>query len=191
MKLATSQQFYAHWDRSRGDHDAPERREMDLDAIRPLLGDSFVIECDWPRDHPFTFAGTRLCALFGRDLKNEAFSTLWNDDTRRAIDDFIHIAEDETVGTLTGLTAPDASGAERHLELLILPFRQEPYAPRRITGTLTSPMAGSLMDMRLAKITTWRHLGPALDRPRATTRERLIRKLNLMPGFWVYEGRGS
>src|SRR3979411_214660 len=50
---------------------APERGDIEPGAIRNVLGDSFIIAYDPEADHPFRLAGTRVCALFGRELKGE------------------------------------------------------------------------------------------------------------------------
>ena len=56
---------------------APERADIEPGAIRQVLGDTFVLEVDGRASHPFRIAGTRLCALFGRELKGESFIKLW------------------------------------------------------------------------------------------------------------------
>src|ERR1700759_268729 len=72
MKHRLSQQFFAYWDQKRGEARAPDRSDLKPDDVRELLGDVFVLACDEADRYPFRVAGTRLCALFGRDLKDKS-----------------------------------------------------------------------------------------------------------------------
>ncbi len=49
---------------------APDRSEIEPGAVRELLGDIFVLSYDNAAGYPFRVAGTRVCALLGRDLKD-------------------------------------------------------------------------------------------------------------------------
>ena len=51
-------------------------------TIRRALADTFIVALDEPAGHPFRIAGTRVCALFGRDLKQEPFLDLWSPQSR-------------------------------------------------------------------------------------------------------------
>ena len=71
MKHPSSRDLYAYWNERRGSRLAPERADIEPSAIRQVLGDTFVLAADSVAQHPFRLAGTRLCALFGRELKSE------------------------------------------------------------------------------------------------------------------------
>ena len=77
MKHAASQELYAYWEERRGQRPAPERAEIEPGAIRQVLSDAFILALDDRAGHPFRLAGTRVCALFGRELKGERFIGLW------------------------------------------------------------------------------------------------------------------
>ncbi len=70
MKHPSSREFFAYWDAKRGDARAPDRSEIEPGAVRELLGDIFVLSYDNEAGYPFRVAGTRVCALLGRDLKD-------------------------------------------------------------------------------------------------------------------------
>ena len=82
MKQASSRELFGYWAARRGKRTAPERGEIEPSAIRRALGDVFILEFDRRGGHPFRLAGTRVCALFGRELKNEPFLNLWDEETR-------------------------------------------------------------------------------------------------------------
>ena len=69
MKHAASRELYAYWEGKRGSRPAPERAEIDPGAIRGALGDTFILALDRGAGHPLRLAGTRVCALFGREIK--------------------------------------------------------------------------------------------------------------------------
>jgi hypothetical protein len=86
MKHAGSRELYAYWDKKRGKRAAPERAEIEPGAIRNVLSDAFILALDGGAGHPFRLAGTRVCALFGRELKSEPFIGLWAAASQRTID---------------------------------------------------------------------------------------------------------
>jgi len=73
MKHPSVREFFAYWNGKRGNSRAPDRSEIEPNAVRGLLGDIFVLSCDAAAGYPFRVAGTRVCALFGRDMKDKSF----------------------------------------------------------------------------------------------------------------------
>ena len=82
MKHAASRELYAYWEERRGRRAAPERAEIEPGAIRGALSDAFILSLDAARGHPLRLAGTRVCALFDRELRGEPFLRLWAADSR-------------------------------------------------------------------------------------------------------------
>jgi len=137
MKHAVSRDLYAYWEDRRGIRRAPERADIEPGAIRHVLSDSFILAAgSATADFPFRLAGTRVCALFGRELKGESFVDLWDTASRRTITDLLAILVDETVGTVAGVTAHSAAGDPMELELLLLPLDARRPALARAIGTL-------------------------------------------------------
>jgi hypothetical protein len=122
MKHAVSQDLYAYWQERRGNRLAPERADIAPGPIRHLLSDVFILALDREAGHPFRLAGTRLCALFGRELKGERFIELWAAANATIVSNLLAIAADEQVGTVAGVTGQMANGDAIELELLLLPL---------------------------------------------------------------------
>ena len=182
MKHPSSREFFAYWDAKRGDARAPDRSEIEPGAVRELLGDIFVLSYDNEAGYPFRVAGTRVCALLGRDLKDTSFSALFTPESRREIEDIVtHVAE-EMLAAIAGITATSADGTMVHLELLLLPFNNRAHAPISLTGVL-APFEADLGTIRDFKVTSWRYL----HRPQKFV-PRALRKLAIARGFMVYEG---
>src|SRR3954471_9001847 len=105
MKHPSSRGFFSYWDARRGDARAPDRSEIEPSAVRELLGDIFVLSYDSDAGFPFRVAGTRICALLGRDLKDTSFSALFAADSRREIEDIVTYVAEEMLPAIAGLTA--------------------------------------------------------------------------------------
>jgi hypothetical protein len=182
MKHPSSREFFAYWDAKRGDARAPDRSEIEPGAVRELLGDIFVLSCDSDAGYPFRVAGTRVCALLGRDLKDASFSAMFTPDGRREIEDIISCVAEEMLAAIAGITATSEDGSTAHLELLLLPFNNRAHAPISLTGLL-APFESDLGTIRDFKVTSWRYL----HRPQKLV-PRALRKLAIARGFMVYEG---
>jgi hypothetical protein len=122
MKHAASRELYAYWQGKRGTRAAPERTEIEPGAIRGVLADAFVLALDRSAGHPVRLAGTRMCALFGREIKGEPFLDLWASSNRATMEGLMSILFDECTGTIAGATAQNEKGDSVELELLLLPL---------------------------------------------------------------------
>lgn len=190
MKHAASRELYAYWQEKRGVRPAPERTEIDPGAIRGVLADAFILSLDHQAGHPVRLAGTRLCALFGREIKGEPFLDFWASSSRATVAGLLSILCDECTGTVAGATARNEDGDVVELELLLLPVSMHRPIFARAIGVLaplktpswlgTSPVGPVTLGGR-------RHVG-------ATVEKRLLPRL-MGPrgrlGLVVFEGGRS
>jgi hypothetical protein len=100
MKQASSRELFGYWTARRGKRPAPERGEIEPSAIRRALGDVFILEFERHQGHPFRLAGTRVCALFGRELKNQPLLGLWDAQSRLALANLLDTIADEANGVV-------------------------------------------------------------------------------------------
>jgi hypothetical protein len=183
MKHPSNREFFAYWDQRRGSARAPDRSEIEPGAVRELLGDIFVLSYDASAGYPFRVAGTRVCALLGRDLKDRSFSALFATDGRREIEEIIAVVAEEMLAAVAGITATRQDGSPAHLELLLLPFNTRAHEPISLTGLLAPFETGHAL-LRDFKLTSWRYIG----HPPQKLVPRALRKLAVARGFMVYEG---
>jgi hypothetical protein len=187
MKHAASRELYAYWDEKRGTRPAPERAEIEPGAIRGALSDTFILSLDPGAGHSIRLAGTRICALFGREIKGESFLTLWSAENQPVVAGFLSILTEESTGTVAGVTAKNAAGETIDLELLLLPLGARRPILARAIGVLAplkiphwlgaNPIGALTLGGR-------RHVGAALEKrllPRLTAPRR-------RRGLVVYEG---
>jgi hypothetical protein len=190
MKHAASRELYAYWQEKRGNRAAPERTEIEPGAIRGVLADAFVLTLDRKASFPIRLAGTRLCALFCREIKGESFLDLWASANRPTLEGLLSILSDECIGTVAGATAQNAEGETLELELLLLPLSIRRPIFARAIGVLAPLHIPPWLGARpLGPLTIGgrRHVGAAVEKrlvPRfAAPRGRR--------GYLVYDGGRS
>jgi hypothetical protein len=183
MKHPSNRAFFAYWDAQRGGERAPDRSAIEPGAVRELLGDIFVLSYDGKSGYPFRVAGTRVCALLGRDLKDKSFSALFAPDSRHEIEEIVTVVAEELLGAVAGITATTEDGKPAHLELLLLPFNTRSHTPISLTGLL-APFGDAYGVLSDFKLTSWRYLA----HPPQRLIPRVLKKLQVARGLMVYEG---
>jgi hypothetical protein len=91
MKHASIRARYDYWKARCGARLAPECADIEPEAIRNLLADSFILAFEPCARHPYRIAGTRFCVLFGRELQGEAFLNIWATGARSEVDHLLAI----------------------------------------------------------------------------------------------------
>jgi len=165
VKTATTRKLFAYWNERRGSRLAPERGDIEPAAIRDVLGNSFILAFDPRADHPFRVAGTKMCALFGHELKGEPFGGLWDAVSRDRVSETVAIVADECAPVVAGARAGTTEGT-LDLELLLLPLYHRGQRHLRLLGALTPVAAPYWLGLvRATTLTfgTMRHVGPAIE----------------------------
>jgi hypothetical protein len=189
LKHSSIQELFDYWNVRRGRRPVPDRGDIEPGAIRRVLADTFILSFEERTGHPFRVAGTRVCAMFGRELKNEAFLGLWAVESRALARDLLAIVADEAVGLVAGVTGAGADGVERALELLLLPLSHAGATDSRVLGAL-APTDGAhwLGEVTLGLLTlgTLRYVGPERMTGRETRDTPPVGRIRR--GFVVYDG---
>jgi hypothetical protein len=190
VKHTSTRVIFEYWNRQRGQRSAPTRSEIDPGAIRHALGDTFMLSADFINGIRFRLAGTRVCAMFGREIKGEGLNALWSDASRTQIANIASAAVNETIVTVAGVTGRTEKGAETELELLLLPINQDGRTRIRALGSL-APLAppcwlGEEPIVEL-ELQTLRHVGAA-QADVAVPHFRSGAGQRIRHGFLVYSG---
>ncbi|MDF2118136.1 PAS domain-containing protein [Roseiarcaceae bacterium H3SJ34-1] len=136
MKQAATRELYNYWNDLRQQRAAPNRIDLNPTAIRGVLSNTFMVEVDAGRSYPLRIVGSRMTALFRRELNTEAFMGLWVRDDRRLMMQIIQTVLDEPIPAVVGITAAPPARAPIELELLLLPLRHEGKTHSRMLGSL-------------------------------------------------------
>jgi hypothetical protein len=82
MRRRTSQTLFDYWNEVRGDRLAPRRFDIEPARISSILAETFILERLDPHTFRFRLAGTRICEIFGQELRNTSFLQLFPADDR-------------------------------------------------------------------------------------------------------------
>jgi len=192
MKHSSTRELFDYWDKRRGGRLAPERSEIEPGAIRRVLADTFMLSFDPRGGHPFRIAGTRVCAIFGHELRGSAFSEIWAAASQDCVRDILATVALETVGVVAGASGQSRSGAALELEFLLLPLAHEGGASSRLLGALVPTRTPYWLGMEtLGPLTlgTIRYLGP-LTGPHSMPRHapEMRSNVRIRHGLLVYDG---
>lgn len=132
MKHLGTIELYQYWNRLRRGRPAPARAEIEPADIRTLLADTFILEMDNRSNAIFRLAGTRLCGVFGRELKGFAFLSLWREKDQRAIGRLVRgVVADKSLVVVT-FEGATARGRFTAFELVLLPLEGGVDYPRML-----------------------------------------------------------
>jgi hypothetical protein len=165
MKHSSIRELFNYWNERRGRRAAPERGDIEPGEIRGLLADTFILAFDAPTSHPFRIAGTRVCALFGRELKGEPFVDLWAAASQPLVHDLLTVVASEATGAVAGVRAANLEGSSFEFELLALPLYHRGRTNARLLGALVpTNVPAWLGTSALGPLTlgTLRYLGPGI-----------------------------
>jgi hypothetical protein len=142
MRHSTTRMLFAYWDQVRGNRSAPQRSEINPADIRHILADTFILAAEPQTSPNFRLAGTRLCALMGRELKDVVFSALWTAESRLDVDKTLTDCLAYNTGVVGGVVGTTDCGLSLHLEILLLPLALRTpagsgYETGRIIGSIT------------------------------------------------------
>jgi len=189
MKNAATRALYGYWDRLRAGRAAPERSDLDPGAIRTLLGDVFILEIGGQARHGVRLAGTRICALLGREWRSLPFSEPFAPGEWPGLHALLDGVCATAVPAVAGVVGETHDGRRLDLELLVLPLRHRGRTHARLLGSLCCenwPYWAGQVPLTRLQLVSVRHLTPA-GRPEepdlVSPAPRLpLGRLRLLPG---------
>jgi hypothetical protein len=166
MKTKASRELFDYWNRQRGLRLAPSRTDIDPAAISGVLGDTLMITREAGVEPVFRLAGTRVCSLFGRELKSENFVSLWDARSHAELRSLLDQLLEDATGFVAGVTSQTDEGAPVALELLLLPLYRAGTTEARSIGVLSSHAQNGPVELQSVSgltLTNWRVVGPRLE----------------------------
>ena len=146
MRIKTTIDLFEYWNRIRGDDVAPLRSQVEPTDLRQILSSVFLLEtCEMGRVG-FRLAGTRICDLFGRDLRGVSFSDLW----AHGHDDIEHTAAgvmSHAIPALLNATGFTAAGHRACFEIILLPLRSDEGECDKLLGAIAPAIAASWLEV--------------------------------------------
>lgn len=122
MQHPSTNALFQYWNRLRDGRSAPLRSEIEPADIKTLLADTFILEADTRGEAVFRLAGTRMCAIYGRELKGFSFPSIWRGKDHRMLSRLVRsVFVDRMVVTLD-FRGISAQGRAAEFEMLLLPI---------------------------------------------------------------------
>lgn len=132
MKQDGTIELFQYWNRLRGRRPAPQRTEIEPADIKTRLADTFILERDARGEPVFRLAGTRLCAMHGKELKGHSFTSLWSDRDHDLIGRLSrHVFDDASV-VVASFQGTSHNQRTLTLEMIILPLEGGNESPRAL-----------------------------------------------------------
>jgi hypothetical protein len=80
------QTLYSYWNELRAGRLAPQRLEIEPSRIAGILSETFMLERIDAGTYQYRLAGTRLCEVFGSELRGKNFLDGWSDQDRLVLE---------------------------------------------------------------------------------------------------------
>lgn len=141
MKYKSSQILLNYWNEVRAGRLAPRRLEIEPSRIAGILSETFMLECVDARTFRYRLAGTRLCELFGAELRGANFLTAWSDADRADLERLFSTICDKGAAAVLTLEASTGSGRCLGLEAILLPLQHSGTSITRIIGVMSAASA--------------------------------------------------
>jgi hypothetical protein len=94
--------LYSYWNELRAGRIAPQRLEIEPSRIASILSETFMLEHTDAGTYQFRLAGTRLCEIFGTELRGKNFLDGWSEQDRNALErDLATIGEQGAAAVLS------------------------------------------------------------------------------------------
>lgn len=169
LQHKTSETLYAYWETVRGDRQTPRRFEIDPAKIAGILPSTFILERVDVDTYRYRLAGTRVCEIFGHELRGTNFLEGWTPPDRLSlVRHFAALAKQGAVERLH-MEAAAIARSSTPFEVLLLPLRHTGDEIDRVLGAfspLDPPYWLGELPLKVKRIIshelTWPSGGPSL-----------------------------
>jgi hypothetical protein len=155
MRHKTTETVFHYFNDLRRGRSAPLRHEIDPSELKGVLPDLFIMEKGRDDRVRFRLAGTRVCVVLGREMREREYSDIWDPAFRHRM----RLAAETVLANRNplelALTATGDDGSVLSLEMLMLPLLSRIDRCDRIFGSLV------VMDQPATLQSMTRQLRPA------------------------------
>src|SRR5262245_33235166 len=139
MQQKTIQTLYAYWNEMRAGRLAPLRLEIEPSRIAGILSETFMLERIDAATYQYRLAGTRLCEVFGSELRGRNFLDDWSETDRHVLThDLVTVCEQGAVAVVRFEGASNDSRHRVELEAVLLPLVHAGQRIGRIIGAMSA-----------------------------------------------------
>ena len=134
----TLQILYAYWNGLRAGRVAPSRLEIDPSRIGSILPEIFLIERADAATYSYRLAGTRLCEIFGRELRGTNLLDGWTAADRALLARDLTLTCEQAAATHFVMEGSAGNARRVQLETLVLPLMHAGDAIERVIGATSA-----------------------------------------------------
>jgi hypothetical protein len=138
MKQRTLQILYAYWNGLRAGRIAPARLEIDPSRVGAILPEIFLIERVDATTYSYRLAGTRLCEIFGRELRGTNLLDGWAAADRALLARDLALTCEQGAATHFVMEASAGNARRVQLEALLLPLMHAGNVIERVIGATSA-----------------------------------------------------
>ena len=142
MQQKTLQALYGYWNELRAGRLAPQRLEIEPSRIAGILSETFMLERIDAATYRYRLAGTRLCEMFGSELRGKNFLDDWSENDRHVLERDLATVCDEGAVAVIRLEGSSDSRHRVDFEAVLLPLVHG-QAIGRIIGAMSATSAPS------------------------------------------------
>jgi hypothetical protein len=138
MKQRTLQILYTYWNGLRAGRIAPPRLEIDPSRIGAILPEIFLLERVDTATYWYRLAGTRLCEMFGSELRGTNMLDGWAAADRTLLAQDLALVCEQ--GAVVHLVVEGSADSTRRvqLETILLPLMHSDNAIGRVIGAMSA-----------------------------------------------------
>jgi hypothetical protein len=134
-----SRSLFAYWESLRAERPCPNREEFAFEPVKNLMPDMVVLEQDLARGgYRFRLAGSRVCALFGRNLTASDALSGWDAYETSILSNHFKLAFDNFQPILVRMRLLTDTGITVAAELIAMPIRERKSNRIQLIGGLFS-----------------------------------------------------
>jgi hypothetical protein len=138
MQQRTLQILYAYWNGLRAGRIAPSRLEIDPSRIGAILPEIFLLERVDAATYCYRLAGTRLCEIFGSELRGTNLLDGWTAVDRSELERHLTLTCEQGAATHLVMEASAGNSRRAELEALLLPLMHAGNAIERVLGAVSA-----------------------------------------------------
>lgn len=152
MRHKHSEMMLSYWAGLRGTRgQAPRREDLSPRAFKRALPDVFLIERMDRHTFAFRLAGTRVCTIYGRELRDHNFISLWPATDQNAVKAVMERALKTATPAVFTAIVETLDRRQAEAEILLMPLADENGQVTRLLGSFVTVEAlPAFSDFRIA-----------------------------------------
>ncbi len=137
MRHRNTELLLGYWTKLKGASRVPARADIDPRAVKRLLPDLFIIDRMARNRFTYALAGTRMCWLYGRELRETNFLAHWSGVSERQVRDLLEESLIQARPVAIYGIAETSDHRTLRAEILFLPIADSRGNVTRLLGCMT------------------------------------------------------